>query len=310
MKKATLEITLKSDLCAGSGYSYAGVVDTDSESDQFGLPWIPGRRLKGCMREAAEEILPVLHEKDLDRLFGSRGGKRTGDLIVDNAVLCNYAELLPTVREIQKTYAEKNPPENPADRIFGLFTSIRAQTKMDENGIAEDNSLRFTRVINHYMPDGKTEMRFQADICFADTGEEDIKLVVHALRGIGMHRNRGLGQVQCELKAIRNIPAITRADLRQVSGKNVNKDEKVIIRYRLTAEEPLMLSGDRDNISETMISGRRILGALAGRYPADGNPAEDPLFQDLFLNGTTFFRMPIRKERDSGQFRLLHFFSS
>ena len=51
-----LIITLKSDLCVGSGYSYAGIIDSDICYDALGLPYIPARRLKGCLREAAELI--------------------------------------------------------------------------------------------------------------------------------------------------------------------------------------------------------------------------------------------------------------
>ena len=55
-RKYELVITLKSDLCAGSGYSYAGIVDSDVCYDSYGFPYIAARRLKGCLREAAELI--------------------------------------------------------------------------------------------------------------------------------------------------------------------------------------------------------------------------------------------------------------
>lgn len=49
----SLKITLKSDLCAGSGFSYAGLIDSDISYDKYGVPFISGRRLKGCMKESA-----------------------------------------------------------------------------------------------------------------------------------------------------------------------------------------------------------------------------------------------------------------
>lgn len=51
-----IKIELMSDLCAGSGYSFAGVIDSDVSYDEYGLPFLPARRLKGCMREAAELV--------------------------------------------------------------------------------------------------------------------------------------------------------------------------------------------------------------------------------------------------------------
>ena len=67
-KEQQLIITLKSDLCAGSGYSYAGIVDSDLCYDIYGIPYIPAKRLKGCLREAAGLI--GLTEEETGRIFG------------------------------------------------------------------------------------------------------------------------------------------------------------------------------------------------------------------------------------------------
>ena len=64
-KKAILKIRLKSDLCAGSGYSFAGIVDSDVCYNQNGFPYILGRRIKGCLREAAE----LIEAEDIDKIF-------------------------------------------------------------------------------------------------------------------------------------------------------------------------------------------------------------------------------------------------
>ena len=40
MSKDELRITLKSDLCVGSGYSYAGIIDSDVSYDECGLPYM------------------------------------------------------------------------------------------------------------------------------------------------------------------------------------------------------------------------------------------------------------------------------
>ena len=54
MKK--LRITLRSDLCAGSGESFGNSVDTDICISDAGLPYIPARRLKGCLRAEAVQL--------------------------------------------------------------------------------------------------------------------------------------------------------------------------------------------------------------------------------------------------------------
>ena len=52
-----LYIKLLSDLCTYSGESYNSMVDTDVVYDKYGIPYIPAKRIKGCIREAALELL-------------------------------------------------------------------------------------------------------------------------------------------------------------------------------------------------------------------------------------------------------------
>ena len=58
-----IRITLHSDLCAGNGESRGNAVDTDIVLTAAGLPRIPARRLKGCLRAAAGEL--AAHQVDL-----------------------------------------------------------------------------------------------------------------------------------------------------------------------------------------------------------------------------------------------------
>ena len=51
-----LKITLLSDLCVGNGESIGNAVDADVCMDRVGLPYIPARRLKGCLKQAALEL--------------------------------------------------------------------------------------------------------------------------------------------------------------------------------------------------------------------------------------------------------------
>ena len=53
-----MKITIKllSDLCTCSGETYNSVVDMDVVYDENGIPYIPAKRIKGCIREAALEM--------------------------------------------------------------------------------------------------------------------------------------------------------------------------------------------------------------------------------------------------------------
>lgn len=54
MYKSQIRIELLSDLCAADGNGYNSSVDVDVCHDDCGLPYIPAKRLKGCLRECAQ----------------------------------------------------------------------------------------------------------------------------------------------------------------------------------------------------------------------------------------------------------------
>ena len=53
MKSYTIEIQLISDAIIGSGEGFGSLIDTDIVFDGLGVPFIPARRIKGCLRDAA-----------------------------------------------------------------------------------------------------------------------------------------------------------------------------------------------------------------------------------------------------------------
>ena len=67
---SVITVELKSDLCAGTGTGFSSFVDTDISYDRY----IPGRRLKGCLREAAEYYYGKDHG-EIARVFGTAGGQ-------------------------------------------------------------------------------------------------------------------------------------------------------------------------------------------------------------------------------------------
>ena len=137
-KEQQLIITLKSDLCAGSGYSCAGIVDSDLCYDIYGIPYIPAKRLKGCLREAAGLI--GLTEEETGRIFGKAGQQKAQGVFLGNAYIEGYEELYRELKEAGPVVRNYMTPQNVLDQ----FTMIKAQTKIMENGVAKDNSLRYT----------------------------------------------------------------------------------------------------------------------------------------------------------------------
>ena len=291
--KGVLTITLCSDLCAGSGYAYAGVIDSDICYDDFGLPYIPAKRLKGCMRESAQSILyDFISQEDVDKLFGAAGEKSCGLLAINNARITNYDKIVEELKALKKNGSEVVAYSSQQE-ILNQFTQIKAQTSIDENGVADDNTLRYTRVVKQYSPITNKPLVFETEITLMQATtdlEEILKKIALATRNIGMHRNRGMGSVTCKLVFDKEIEENTIKSSAIENKKTQEESQWVVLSYQLKNSQPLMLGSNDDQASETCIRGQRVLGVLAGTYLASKETsAQEQTFVDLFLAGQAIF---------------------
>lgn len=274
-----VKIELMSDLCVGSGYSYAGVIDTDVSYDEHGLPFIPARRLKGCMREAAQLVCPDAAEA----MFGKAGDNGMKGIVLWNAHIEGYASIAEELGRLEHTGHKEAAYLSPQN-ILKIYTAVRAQTKLcQDTGVAERNSLRYTRVVGQYNPlKEKTPLCFYAKIEFDDSYKVQLERVMKATRNIGMNRNRGLGSVRCTLVDIQ--------ERKKTESAEGSGEERVCLTYILCNQEPLLMSSDNAETSDSYISGKSILGNLAGAWLCGGEKnAEEEEFRELFLDGSTIF---------------------
>ena len=151
--KKKLQIKLKSDLCAGSGEGLGSLIDTDICYDNFGLAYIPSKRLKGLIKEAfveysdwaKNEANSEMFERISKELFGVENSNNSCNLKIDNAYLENadlIEDEIPKIEDRYQKYVSKQ-------RIINLNTDIRYQTAVEqETGVAKENSLRSIRVLN------------------------------------------------------------------------------------------------------------------------------------------------------------------
>lgn len=295
-RKYEISITLKSDLCTGSGYSYAGIIDSDVCYDACGLPYIAARRLKGCLREAAELI--GITEEERDRMFGKRGESAAKGVIIQNAYIDHYEEIRGDIEGLGKEFREYITPQ----RVLEQFTTVKAQTKIGENGAAKDNTLRYTRTVNHYSPmeSGETEMHFTAAVFLPDSWEEDLankfEWTVKALRNIGMNRNRGLGSVRCTFDPVKE-PETAGSEAenkaacdKKPSEEKLDEDRRYVLRYAVKNLSPLVMSTNDDFKTEKYISGRSVLGFFAAAYLKEPEKSADSEeFEQLFLQDQVYF---------------------
>lgn len=282
-----LKIRLRSDLCAGSGESFGNVIDSDICMDESGLPYIPARRIKGCLRQAAADLQRYSgntadYTEQITHLFGEAYTDE-GCLSIQNAYLEGTSEL-----KYWLHYAVPDilKPETLPGNMVNLFTYIRGQTKM-KDGVKDDSSLRFTRVMNQYNPlySGK-ECELFAPISLNSNKQEDrdfLKMCCKAFRHMGSNRNRGLGNVVVTLeeRKLSQKMETSKTDLSLLA--TMKESEKVCITYQLNLNAPIALQGCGEQL--TAIPAASVIGCLAGQYLRQGS-AEDAAFQALFLDGT------------------------
>lgn len=201
MEMMWLSLTLTSEATFGRGEGVAGLVDEEVEHDQFGLPFLRGRTLKGLLVEECDNLLYALLQPRNDktvwcerasRLFGESGGLLEGGA----GMYVSDARLPDDLRRLVK--ADINNKQKTLTRLDVLesLTTIRQQTAMDETGRPEEGSLRSLRVI---LP-GTT---FMAKLNFPTLpAKADLALLsacVLALRRAGTGRNRGRGHLAARL---------------------------------------------------------------------------------------------------------------
>ena len=185
-------------------------IDSEVVCDTLGLPYFPGKRLRGLLYESAIELVEMcelsgahfIQRQDVEALF-NRGKEDQPILVTPDLRLENYKDLADDLRALQAVYGEIFSSQ----AVLEAYTSIRQQTKLDEEtGLAATGSLRTFRLIN----DGLT---FSGSLDLVDTDKNDVYeailcLALQNLKAAGGHRNRGFGQLVCSLADTKKQEAI------------------------------------------------------------------------------------------------------
>ena len=290
--KYRLTIDLKSDLCASSGTGLGSLIDADVCYDEYGIPYIPAKRIKGLLKEAAMEYCDWDESATayLDKIFGVEGNNNPGSIKISNAYIDSHEEIeesLKCVPKEFKRYVDKQ-------KMINLFTNVRYQTAIDdETGTSKDNSLRSIRVVNK-------GNRFLGDIELDSTEEKEFlekvsKLVTH----MGLTRTRGFGEVVLKLEERED-------EKKQSLVINFNDEDDIEIKLLFKAESDLMIAGQEAEISKKYIPGSNILGNIARRYIDDKKidvfKAMSKEYIDLFLNGNVKYHNCYISNHDALEF--------
>lgn len=211
MKTYQIKIELKSDALIGSGEGFGTIINSDVVFDDLGLPMIPAKRLKGCLRDAANEVCHMLQQAKIEifkdsslsqsekneyekvaNIFGRPGQKESTPIYFSNCTIEEYENK----RNALCYFKEKYPTLLTADKILSTFAYLRRQTAIgEESGAAQEHSLRTIRVL-------KKGLVFYGEISLEQEDQGDVNLLALAcfnLRRLGGKRQRGFGEVECKI---------------------------------------------------------------------------------------------------------------
>lgn len=253
-----IHIKLLSDMCTYSGETYNSMVDMDVVYDAYGIPYIPAKRIKGCIREAALELqeFGLISASEYERLFGKEGNCQTA-FSLSNAYLKEYPALLAIAEHYKGT--ELTAPQN----LLEQYTATRTQTAVDlETGVADKNSLRTMRVV-------RRGLEFDAECHLnRDADEELLRRAVSLVKHMGVSRSRGLGLVQMTLEGSDAEDKNTQNRHVQITKDQLGEQNR--ISYRITLKSTMICKSAQGNQAETQdyISGGKVLGLLAGALGA------------------------------------------
>ncbi|MBZ7995533.1 hypothetical protein AVCANL279_04730 [Campylobacter canadensis] len=172
-----LRITLSSNAIITNGNGDA-LIDLDSDYNKYGLPYISAKRIKGMLKDSANELISMGQDINVLKLFGDENNE--GIIKLSDATLEN-SEIL-----------EKLSSEFKTDIIKNSFSVILNQTSLDEFGVAKAGSLRRFRAYDKGLV---FESEIEGNLEF----QKDLELICLNLRYIGHKRTRGFGKVKCEL---------------------------------------------------------------------------------------------------------------
>jgi CRISPR/Cas system CMR subunit Cmr4 (Cas7 group RAMP superfamily) len=152
-----------------SGASAGPALDALVVKDEFGLPYVPGKTIKGLLKE----MVSHLDKQKVKKIFGDEG-EEIATSFFSNA----------TLDDATRNYLNKN--QQLRKNLYSKVTS----TKIGNNGVAQSKTLREVEVVIPLILVG---------IIHTDE-EELLSKAMMMIKQIGMNRNRGLGR--CEIGAI------------------------------------------------------------------------------------------------------------
>lgn len=182
------KIEFHTDWHCGSGLAAGADVDALVVKDKNGMPYVPGKTIKGLVREAIEEIRRLQSNIDVSDIDAAFGFFKDNENMGKGCLFFTNAEL---------SEAEYNAIVSNKAAHF-LFRSI-SNTAIGDNGIAKDNSLRKTQFVVPCTLYGEI-------LSVPDALASELETSFGFIKRLGQMRNRGYGR--CTISVMEEIGGI------------------------------------------------------------------------------------------------------
>ena len=165
---------------SGSGLTGSIKADNVVNKTEDNLPYIPGKTLKGLLRDAAERIHDldpgIVSQEFINIVFG----KRSDDATKENEGKCFFTNAFLSTQLRRRVVDNK--------LTHSLYATL-ASTRIEADGQAKDHSLRQLEVTIPVVMYASIEY-FPRDEKYQETMELGMKWI----KEMGKNRNRGLGK--------------------------------------------------------------------------------------------------------------------
>ncbi len=177
------KIYLLSDWHCGSGLSAGAESDAEVLKNENNLPYIPGKTIKGLLRDAFWEMPEKYTPREaVEQLFGWEEKDKDGN---DKVKRTHNGSIFFSNATLSEAEQEEIVPQL-ADFLYRNITS----TTIDEKGVAKPKTLRTMEVCMPVILEG------HIDGIKNDEEKALLGKVMKWVRHLGVNRNRGLGRCQ------------------------------------------------------------------------------------------------------------------
>lgn len=183
------QITLHSYWHCGSGLAAGAQADALVIKDLDQLPFIPGKTIKGLLRDAVNELRFLQEKPECDELYKKTFGLQPTENNTNGNIEANKSETFFGNATLVQEEADAIKSHNLQQHLYKMVAS----TAIGNNGVAQDHSLRTMEVT---VPCTLVGEIIDVPECMVSELEQAMKFI----KQLGSGRTRGLGRCTISTK--------------------------------------------------------------------------------------------------------------